>query len=107
MAVEATTDTNIKDSINNHSGKLVIIDFWAEWCGPCKMLAPTLTALSEAYSDSVVIFKLNIDENSQAAQEYEITSIPCCIFFKEGKEVHRVVGFKTKDAFEQDIKSYT
>ena len=66
MATQQITDSNFEELLQ--SDKLIIVDFWADWCGPCKMLAPTLEKLSEKYNDSVTIYKLNTDENNQKAQ---------------------------------------
>ena len=82
----------------------VLVDFWAAWCGPCKMAAPVLEELSETYKDKVLVVKLNIDENPAAPQKYGVMSIPTTILFKSGKEIGRQVGFSGKEAFEQLMK---
>jgi thioredoxin 1 len=78
----------------------VLVDFWAEWCGPCKMASPILEELSETYKDKVHVMKLNVDENPQTSQKYGVMSIPTTILFKNGKELGRTVGFSGKDNFE-------
>jgi thioredoxin 1 len=82
----------------------VLVDFWAAWCGPCKMAEPALEELSEDYKDKVVIAKLNVDENQASSTKYGVMSIPTTILFKEGKEVGRQIGFSGKDAFEDLLK---
>ena len=82
----------------------VLVDFWAEWCGPCKMAGPVLEELSETYKDKVLVMKINVDENPAMSQKYGVMSIPTTILFKGGKEVSRQVGFAGKQAFEEEIK---
>lgn len=82
----------------------VLVDFWAEWCGPCKMAGPILEELSESYKDKVLVMKLNVDENPAMSQKYGVMSIPTTILFKAGKEIGRQVGFSGKEAFEDLMK---
>ena len=82
----------------------VLVDFWAEWCGPCKMAGPVLEDLSEVYKDKVSVMKLNVDENPVMSQKYSVMSIPTTILFKDGKEIGRQVGFSGKEAFETLMK---
>ena len=105
MATQAITDSNFQETLDSNPN-CVIVDFWAEWCGPCKMLAPILEAVSDMHPDNLSIYKLNTDENPTTAQSFQITSIPCCIVFKQGKEVHRIIGHKTKEHFEEEIKPF-
>ncbi len=94
MAKEFTSD-NFKEEVEN-SDKLVLVDFWAEWCGPCKMIGPIITMMSNE-RDDMVIGKVNVDDPDTAAlsAKYNIRTIPTLIFFKDGKEVERVQGFKS------------
>lgn len=82
----------------------VLVDFWAEWCGPCKMAEPVLEELSETYTDKVTFLKLNVDENQNTPQTYSVFSIPTTILYKNGKEVGRQVGFSGRESFENLIK---
>ena len=84
------TDQTAKEAIE--SGKVVVIDFWATWCGPCMKLGPVVEELAEKYADKAVIGKLNIDENDEVVAENSIRSIPTVLYFKDGKVIDRSVG---------------
>ena len=88
------------------SDKLVVIDFFATWCGPCKMLTPIFESLSKEMSDKVDFAKIDIDRSFEVAQEYEIVSVPTMIIFKNGKEVQRMVGFIPKEQIKSKIKAH-
>lgn len=83
----------------------VLVDFYADWCGPCKMMAPAVESAAEAYSGKVKVFKLNVDENGDVAERYAVMSIPTLILFKNGQEVKRMVGLQSKGALNALIDS--
>lgn len=88
------------------SDKLVIIDFFAEWCAPCQMLTEVLRSVDEKYAEYIEIFKVDVDENQATAMRYGITAMPTLIFFKDGEEVERKVGFLEKDALVKIIEDF-
>ena len=82
-------------------GKLMMVDFWADWCGPCKMLAPVMEALDRQYAGRATVGKVNVDEEGELAIRYGVMNIPTVIFFKDGKEIDRRVGVMPPNAFTQ------
>ncbi len=88
------------------SDKPVLVDFWAEWCGPCKMVAPVLEEIAGDHADKISIVKVNIDENPGAARDYSIMSIPTMAVFQGGKLVKSIVGAKPKAAILRDLEPY-
>jgi thioredoxin 1 len=85
---------------------LVVIDFWAAWCGPCRMISPTVEELSKEYSGKIKVAKLNTDENPDIASTYKIMGIPTIMFFKDGKKIDQVVGVVPKQQLKEKIDSY-
>ena len=102
MALELT-DTNFQDKVLD-SDKLTVVDFWAEWCGPCRMLAPTLDEVQHELGDTLKLVKMNIDENPHTPTKFGIRSIPTLILFKEGKSSGVLVGLNPKSKIVQWIK---
>ncbi len=102
MATNVTKD-NFKELVLE-SSLPVVIDFWAPWCGPCKMLVPIIDELADEYKETAFIGKVNVDEQGELASEFGIASIPALVFFKDGEEVKRMVGFKPK---QQIIETFT
>ena len=88
------------------SQKPVLVDFWAEWCAPCRMIAPTIDAIAEEFATGAKVVKLNVDDNTSTAQRYGIKGIPTLILFSEGKEVERVVGATSKESIMKMMEKY-
>ena len=84
----------------------VLVDFWAEWCGPCKAIAPTLEELAGDYGERLKVVKVDIDENQQKAQQYNIRSIPQLLLFKDGNEVDRIIGAVPKSQLTEKIEPH-
>ncbi|MZP30969.1 thioredoxin [Heliobacterium undosum] len=94
--VVALTDDNFRTQVLE-SSKPVLVDFWAAWCGPCKMIAPIIDEVADATAGKAVVGKLNVDENRAIAAEYGIMSIPTLLVFKGGQVVDKAIGFKPKE----------
>ena len=88
------------------SDKTVLVDFWAEWCGPCRMVAPVLEEIASENSDKLVVAKLNVDENPQTAANYGVVSIPTLNVYKGGEVVKQIVGAKPKQALLKDLAEF-
>ena len=102
MAVDKVSDANFEAEVLKATNP-VVVDFWAEWCGPCKMIAPALEEIAGSLGSKVKIVKLNVDENPATASKYGIMSIPTLMVFKNGKEASRQVGAGPKQKLEQWI----
>ncbi|HXA74520.1 MAG TPA: thioredoxin [Acidimicrobiales bacterium] len=98
---DATFDENVKGS-----DVPVLVDFWAEWCGPCKMITPVLEEIAEEQAGKVRIAKLNIDDNLDVTRRFDVMSIPTLILFKDGEPAARLIGAKPKAALLEEISAY-
>lgn len=96
MPITITKDNFEQEVLN--SGKTVLVDFWAAWCGPCRMLEPTINEVAQSAPDNVVVGKINVDEEPELASEYGVMSIPTLIVFKDGEVAAKEVGVRPKDA---------
>ena len=103
--VQTLTDTNFDDSVIK-AARPVVVDFWAEWCGPCRRLAPTIDELASEYDGRVMVGKLNVDENPAIQSRFSIMGIPTVLIFKGGEVVEQVVGLADKSAFKKLIDKH-
>jgi thioredoxin 1 len=98
------TDSSFKEITGKHA--LALVDFWASWCGPCRSLAPTIEELAKDYAGRILVGKLNVDENPQTAECFQVFSIPTMLIMKSGKEVDRIVGCVQKKYIEAALKKH-
>jgi thioredoxin 1 len=98
---DATFDEEVKSS-----ERPVLVDFWAEWCGPCKMIAPILEQIADEQAGRLTLSKLDVDHNMETARRFEVMSIPTLILFKDGEPVHRLVGAKSKAQLEKELETF-
>jgi thioredoxin 1 len=103
--VKHITDSSFEQDVLQ-SNKPVLVDFWAEWCAPCRLIGPIIDQIASDFASSATVVKLNVDDNSASAQRYGIKGIPTLILFSEGKEVERVVGATSKDSITRIIEKY-
>ena len=96
------TDANFASEVDSSTGPM-IVDFWAQWCGPCRMLTPIREQLATEQEGKVKIGKVNIDENPELTSRFKVQSIPLLVFFKDGKEVESVAGVQSKDALNKRL----
>ena len=99
------TDSSFQTDVLD-SDKPVLVDFWAEWCGPCRMIAPSVEAVAEEYDGKASVYKMNVDENLNVPQQFGIRGIPTLILFKGGQEQERIVGAVTREAMAKVVEKY-
>ena len=103
--VQTLTDATFEQTVNQ-TDRPILVDFWAEWCGPCRRLAPTVDELADDYSGRVVVAKMNVDENPATPMRFSIRGIPTLLLFKGGQLVDQVVGLADKDQLRQMIEKH-
>lgn len=102
MAELIITESNFEQEVVN-SDVPVLLDFWAPWCGPCKMLLPIVDEIASEYEGKIKVGKVNTDENMSLSSQFQITSIPCLIIFKNGKPINKLVGFRPKNDIKKEL----
>ena len=102
--MKTLTDSSFNEELINND--LILVDFWAEWCGPCKLVAPILEEIERDKAGALTVGKLDIDENLDVARRFEVMSIPTMILFKKGEPVARIVGAKSKNAILRELESH-
>ena len=104
MAVISVTADRFEQEVLQTEG-IVMVDFWAAWCGPCRMLGPVISDIAEKYDGQVIVGKVNVDDEMELALKYNVSSIPMVALFKDGKLVDRAVGYRSKSDMEDMIKA--
>jgi len=99
------TDSNFEDTIRKNN--VVFVDFWANWCGPCRALAPTIEELAKEFNGKILVGKLDVDENPVTAERFQVFSIPTMILFKNGKETERLVGLCPKNRIADTLNKHS
>lgn len=105
MAITYLYNDNF-ESVIQSAEKPVLVDFSASWCGPCRMIAPIIEEIMEEYTDDLDVYKVDVDEADAVAAQYEVMSIPTIMFFKNGQEQERIVGFRSKEMLVQSLQKY-
>lgn len=104
MAIVNVSDDSFKSEVEGQG--TVLVDFWAPWCGPCKMIAPVLEDLDNEVGDQLKIAKVNVDDNPESASRFGVMSIPTLIVFKDGQPVDKIVGFQSKEALKNVVSRH-
>lgn len=102
--VQEVTDANFEAEVLKHPSP-VLIDFWASWCGPCRMMAPIVDAIAAEFTGKLKVMKLNVDDNQSTAAKYAVMSIPTLVLFKEGEEAERMIGFIAQKNLSEKIRT--
>jgi thioredoxin 1 len=102
---QSTTDANFETEVVK-ADQLALVDFWAEWCGPCRMLGPTIDAIADEFQGKLKVFKMNVDENPATPSKFHIRGIPTVLLFKGGQLVDQLVGNQPKDVIVQAIQRH-
>jgi thioredoxin 1 len=105
MSTKDVTDASFADDVLG-SADTIMVDFWAEWCGPCRAVSPILDQIASEHPEKLKIVKLNVDDNPQTAMQYQITSIPAMKVFRGGEVVKTIIGAKPKPALEADLAEF-
>ncbi|GHC73821.1 thioredoxin-1 [Nocardiopsis terrae] len=103
--VKTATDASFKETVLA-SDKPVLVDFWADWCGPCKQMAPVLDKLAEEYADKIDVVKLNTDQNPETPRAYNVMSLPTMNVYKDGEVVKQIIGAKPKRLLEKELAEF-
>lgn len=106
MAIREISDQEFEVEVQSTEAGVVLVDFWAPWCGPCKMLAPVLDEVDQELGEQITIAKVNVDENSETAGKYGVMSIPTLMVFKDGEQVAKMAGFQPKEQLLEWIGEY-
>ncbi|MFB5190173.1 thioredoxin [Alicyclobacillus fastidiosus] len=101
MATQKVTDADFSTTVQ--SDKPVLVDFWATWCGPCRMMSPVLEEISDEYADKLTVAKLDVDENPTTTSQFGVMSIPTMLVFKNGEVVKQIVGYRPKSELEAEL----
>ncbi|MEU1899973.1 thioredoxin [Nocardiopsis dassonvillei] len=104
-AVKHVTDATFKEEVLS-SDKPVLVDFWADWCGPCKQMAPVLDKLAEEHGDKIEVVKLNTDQNPETPRSYNVLSLPTMNLYKDGEVVKQIIGAKPKRLLEKELADF-
>ncbi|ASU61142.1 MULTISPECIES: thioredoxin [Nocardiopsis] len=104
-AVKHVTDATFKEEVLS-SDKPVLVDFWADWCGPCKQMAPVLDKLADEYGDKIEVVKLNTDQNPETPRSYNVLSLPTMNLYKDGEVVKQIIGAKPKRLLEKELAEF-
>jgi thioredoxin 1 len=99
------TDSNFEEELKSAQGRPVLVDFYADWCGPCKMLAPIIDEIAKEFNGKIVVGKLDVDANPITAQKFNVMSIPTIIIFKDGQPVKQLVGYQGKETLVKEIST--